>query len=322
MEKHIDMNCPSTRILKWKDGKKGVFLLGFDDGAPTALGNVMPELLKREMPGTFFICPNTEWYRKHQREWECPPPGMDYANHTFSHSGAKTSAELDDELAKCNAEIAKAFPHRKLPRLISYAQPGGAPWTVSHEETEKALAKHNLIVRPPRRTIDLHSFKALMKMDSPPEGYPFKVLSLEDILSMPELALNRGEMEYLLFHGIGGDWLSMSMEWFIALLDEMYAVRDKLWITDFISYHKYAVERDNTAIIELATDGDFIRIKPVSALKHDLYDFPLTFATEVPPEWQTCLLIQDKSVSTVKAKDGIITYSALPFSEISIRHQR
>src|SRR5687768_13851407 len=44
-----------TQVLKWKDGRKAVFMLAFDDGAPTQLQNVVPELQKRRIPGTFYL---------------------------------------------------------------------------------------------------------------------------------------------------------------------------------------------------------------------------------------------------------------------------
>src|SRR3954469_23711217 len=33
----------ATQVLKWKDGKKAPFFLGFDDSAPSQLKNVVPE---------------------------------------------------------------------------------------------------------------------------------------------------------------------------------------------------------------------------------------------------------------------------------------
>ena len=44
-----------SQVLKWKDGKKACFLLGFDDSAPSQLKNVVPELQKRKIVGTFYL---------------------------------------------------------------------------------------------------------------------------------------------------------------------------------------------------------------------------------------------------------------------------
>ena len=44
-----------TQILKWKDGKKAAFMLGFDDSAPSQLENVVPELERRKIIGNFYL---------------------------------------------------------------------------------------------------------------------------------------------------------------------------------------------------------------------------------------------------------------------------
>jgi peptidoglycan/xylan/chitin deacetylase (PgdA/CDA1 family) len=46
-----------TQILRWKDGKKAAFMLAFDDGCPSHLKHVIPELEKRKIPGTFYLNP-------------------------------------------------------------------------------------------------------------------------------------------------------------------------------------------------------------------------------------------------------------------------
>ena len=141
----------ATTVLKWKDGKQAVFLLMFDDSAPSAMKTVIPELKKRGMTGTFYVVPGGGPFKAAQKAWESEltGPGIVYANHTFTHTGATTAAQLDEELSKCNDGIARCYPGLKQPRLISFGKPGGVPWTVTKEEVSAALAKYNLIDRPP-----------------------------------------------------------------------------------------------------------------------------------------------------------------------------
>ena len=80
-------------MLKWKDGKKAVFFLMFDDSAPSAVKTVVSELKKRGMAGTFYVVPGGSPFKAAQKAWETelPGPGIVYANHTFSHKGATTT---------------------------------------------------------------------------------------------------------------------------------------------------------------------------------------------------------------------------------------
>ncbi len=180
-----------TRILKWPDGKKAVFQLQFDDNSPTQLRRAIPELCRRRMVGTIYVNPANEPWKTDEESWLHPAPGIEYANHTYSHVGATSFAQLDDELARCGEVIARCYPERPWPRLLSFGQPGGVPWTVTPAEVERALAEHHLINRP--------QFK----------GYPFQFQDgLGEILALVDTALANGGMEYYVFHGVGGDWHS------------------------------------------------------------------------------------------------------------------
>ncbi len=288
-----------TTVLKWKDGKKAVFLLMFDDSAPSAMKTVIPELKKRGMSGTFYVVPGGGPYKAAQKAWETdlPGPGIIYANHTFTHKGATTSAQLDEELAKCNEGIAKCYPGLKQPRLISFGKPGGVPWTVTKDELNTALAKYNLIDRPP--------FK----------GYPINYKTTEAMLALVDTALAKGEMEYNVFHGVGGDWLVTPLDVFTALLDKLEANKEQLWVTDAISWHQYAAERKGAEVKVLEVSKSRIRIRLTSKEDPVFYDLPLTLSTQVPPEWKQCRVTQGGKSTTIPAAGGVVRYTAVPGAE-------
>jgi peptidoglycan/xylan/chitin deacetylase (PgdA/CDA1 family) len=143
----------ATEVLKWKDGKQAVFMLEFDDSCASHVKIAIPEMVKRGLVGTFYINPGNGPYKSQRQAWErdIPAAGMEYGNHTFTHVGALSVEEWDQELAKSQEVINKIFPDRKQPRLISYGTPGVKKenWRISKEEIQKALAKYHLIERPP-----------------------------------------------------------------------------------------------------------------------------------------------------------------------------
>ncbi len=288
----------ATKILKWKDGKQAVFMLEFDDSCESHLKNAIPELKKRGLVGTFYINPGNGPFKNKQAAWEqeIPEAGMELANHTFTHNGALTSAIFERELALSNDEINKCFPGRKQPRLISYGPPGlpKEKWGIGSAEIKAALIKFNLIERP--------SFF----------GPPFQQKSKEAVLKVVDLALAQGDMGHLDFHGVGGDWHATPMEWFLALLDELAAHRDQLWITDPISWHKYLTERKAAVIKVLASDARQIRLQLSCTADPLLYDLPLNLATRVPAEWKDCQVSQGTAKASVAVVDGVARYAALP----------
>ena len=115
-----------TKILKWKDGKKAAFMIGFDDSAPSQLQNVVPELEKRKIIGNFYLVTGNGLYAALKRRWEdaAKSPYVIVSNHTFTHKGVNNAEELEPELAKGNEVIYALHPERKQPRLLGFGKPG------------------------------------------------------------------------------------------------------------------------------------------------------------------------------------------------------
>jgi peptidoglycan/xylan/chitin deacetylase (PgdA/CDA1 family) len=287
-----------TEVLKWKDGKKAVFFMAFDDSCVSQIKNAIPELKKRGFTGTFYINPGKGPFISQKDKWEkeIPAMGMEYGNHTFTHSGAANAAEFEKELQQSNDEINKCFPDRKLPRLIGYGRPGGIPkekWGVTDQEVKQALAKHNLVERP--------SFY----------GPPIHQKTTADVLKVVDNAIAKGDMGHLDFHGVGGDWLATPMDQFIALMDKLAACREQLWVTDMISWHKYMTERTSAEVKTLESGNRQIRLQLTCKADPVLYDMPLTLATKVPMDWKQCQVTQGKTSANVMAVNGAIQYQAI-----------
>lgn len=287
-----------TRIARWPDGRTAAFQLQFDDNSPTQVDRAIPELVRRGMAGTIYVNPANEPWKTREDLWLHPAPGIEYANHTYSHVGATSFAQLDDELARCGEVIARCYPERPWPRLLSFGQPGGVPWTVTPEEVDRALVRHHLINRPP--------FK----------GYPFQFQGgLEEILALVDTALASGGMEYYVFHGVGGDWHSTPWEWFIALLDKLDAHRSEIWITDPVSCHQYETERDSASLAVRAGDNNAFRISLSCPCDPRFYNLPLTLQTAAPPGWRQARVRQGAKTRLASVRDGWITYAAIPGGE-------
>ncbi len=284
-----------TQVLKWKNGKQAVFFLAFDDACPSHLKNVIPELHKREIPATFYPIAGNGMFRD-QPAWtkEAKTPEVILGNHTFNHKDCTSVEQLDQELSKATDAINQRVAPASTTRLISYGQPGGVKWTVSKEEIQAALAKHNLVSRPPFWGAAIH------------------VKTTEDIVKLVDAAIKKGDMGHLDFHGVGGDWLAASVEFLQATLDKLEAEKDKLWLTDHISYHKYQTERNASEVKVLASEPKQIRLQLHATTDPKLYDQPLTLATKVQADWSSVEVTQGKTKVSVAVVDGLVKYDALP----------
>ena len=296
-----------TAVLKWRDGKKAVFLLAFDDSCQSHVRNVIPALEKRGMVGTFYINPGNGPFQSMRKVWESElpkNPAVVYGNHTFKHTGATNTVHLDTELARCDAVIHACYPDRKKPFLISFGRPGGVPWTVSDEEKRAALAKYNLIERP--------SFF----------GYPMHIKTTEAVCKLVDQAIAKGDMGHLDSHGVGGDWLTIPMEVFNALLDKLDACRSDVWVTDHITYHKYMTERSSAQVKIVKAEKEQIRLQLSCSADPALYDAALTLETRVPEGWAKCQVAQGETKAECAVANGMVRYAAVPCAvEIVIAKQ-
>lgn len=289
-----------TRVARWKDDKKASFLLMFDDSVPSHVRNAVPELKKRGLVGTFYINPGTGHYKAFKDAWEkeIPAAGMAYGNHTMTHAGARDVNHFDEQLRGCNEAILRIFPDPKGPRLLSYGRPGvkKEDWRITGAEEKQLLEKHRLIERPDigRRLAGIN------------------LKTADDLLKVVDKALAEGSLELVLFHGVGGDWLSMPLPDFVALLDALAEKKDRIWVTDALSAHKYETERAS-AETKVAEAGEKkIRLTLSCASDPALYDLPLTLVTRVPAAWRRCQVTQGQDKTAVAAAEGSIRYSARP----------
>ena len=296
-----------TRIATWKYDRQAAFLMMFDDSEPSHITNAIPELERLDLMGTFYINPGAKWYEAKDWEKVAATTRMELANHSMHHSGATNVMEADAELGGCQDELNRLYPGRKSPRLISLSYPGGSPWKVSEEDKAAMLKKYHLVVRPPangRPPVN----------GQPPEGGHVGGVHLKtgaEMAAVVDRALANRNMDYVTFHGIGGDWLKVSMDDFIQLLDAVVAKRDQLWVTDPVSVHKYETER-NQATVQVLENGPATIRLALRALNDPLYDEPLTLIAPVPAAWKTCSVTQGDRRATVAVEQGAIRYEALP----------
>lgn len=289
----------TTRIAAWRDDKVAAFLLMFDDGVPSHLATVIPELRQRGLTGTFYLNPGVPWYAAGRSAWETNAllEGVVLANHTMTHKGAQTAAEAEEEIARCNEYLLKILPNPGQPRLLSFCKPGGSPWTVPPEETKRLMVKYNLIPRP--------------AADGRFGGVHLKTAAaLTQVIDQAVLKTNG--TDYLFFHGVGGDWLVTPKADFITMLDHLVAHRASLWITDPVSAHQYETERKGGAVKVVEAGVAGIRLSLSTKADAALYTLPLTLVTCVPPGWTECRVEQGGTKVTVKADKGSVRFDAVP----------
>ena len=125
------------RVLPW-NGYKAAVSLTFDDGLPIQLVVTLPELNKRNMRGTFFLCPdNLELVSS----WEAALFNQEIGNHTNTHPHLTQIPEGDRilEVAGARAYLEKTFERT----VSSFAY----PFEDSSPEVESDVSRFSFMAR-------------------------------------------------------------------------------------------------------------------------------------------------------------------------------
>lgn len=298
-----------TRIARWKDDRTAAFLLMFDDSWPSHVQVAVPELAKRGLIATFYICPGKGEHLKFTNDWDHKiwQQGMVYGDHTMTHKGVKDYTNAVWEIGECARYIRKVTGAKDT-QLVSYGQPGVGPkdWNITAAQLDEILKQNNMISRPP--FID--------------HGAVYHLKTTDEMLALADKAIKSKGMEYLVIHGVERikpnwgyqDFWALKQDIFLPLLDGLKARRDKgeLWITDHISAHQYETERDSATVQVLESKADRLRLELKSKADPVFYDQPLTLVTQVPDSWKRAHVQQGTRQSTIEVKTGRIQFEAIP----------
>ena len=301
-----------VRIARWKNDAKSAVSLYYDDGTDSAFEMVAPSLLRRRLPGTFYLC--CGWYKGADdpalARWGALArrhPEIVLGEHTWGHGGGTSREGLADAIARNGAllrELAGLPPHA----LLSFGRPGGCAWTLSREEEAAVLAAHGEVLR--------HDFGP-ENTGGPAGGHKeVRMNTLADAVAILDRAEASGGWEALLFHGVGGDWIAFPAAAHEALLAQIDRRRadGRLWCGATIAVHKYEAERDAASLAPRpAPDGALAAAELAVGTDPAVYDEPLTLVADVPADRDSVSLETDGAPARrVPVLDGRAVFDVAP----------
>ena len=279
----------ALRIARWKNDATAAVSLYYDDGTDSAFDFAVPSLLRRRIPGTFYLC--CGWFEgdkapKLARWGICRDhPEIVLGNHTWSHCGVQDAADLARELRR-NAEALRAITGLPPGALVSVGIPGGVPWKVTPEEQAACFAAAGVVLR--------HPFGP--ENSGGPAGlHPsVRMNTREDALAILDRAERSLAWEALLFHGVGGDWISFPAGAHELLLREAAARQaiGRLWVGSAIDVHKYETERDAARLSDVAATADGLDFSLEGLPDPAVFDVPLSLVCAAPDGWASAHIVR------------------------------
>jgi peptidoglycan/xylan/chitin deacetylase (PgdA/CDA1 family) len=224
----------------WPRNARAAISLTYDDALPSQRQNAARQLAAYQLHGTFFLTGTSEDLAAHRSDWQAIlSAGHEFASHTMHHPCdrsfdwvKKGFAIQDYDLGRMQAELQESISMlqgfgAQPPYTFSYpcgtTQVGEARQSYAGLVSNLFLAARGIearVANPHRERLDLVPAC---------DGAKPK----EALVALVDRAVTEGGWLVLLFHGVGGDYISVSLDAHEALLNYLGQRRDTIWTETF-----------------------------------------------------------------------------------------
>jgi len=289
--------APRVSITRWPQDRSSAISLTFDDGINTDLDYAGPILKKHHLNGTFFITTQMGPWEKRKAEWrQLAGDGNELANHTVHHpcllpqitphSQDYTPEMMEAEISGAAHELATVVDAR---RGLTFAYPCGNMSFGKPADEVKNAALYT-------RYVSENSFGARGVGVGPVNPDEVNILDVNDLgatadkgfielLKMGAPSFESHNWGVYCFHGVGGDWLSISPEALDELSDYLERHSD-VWTATFGDVLRYIQERKASSIEIRQRDANSLTLAMQWPMDKQIYDVPLTLKAEISSAWK------------------------------------
>jgi len=297
---------PMPSVTPWPQGRTAAISLTFDDAMQTHLDNAGPILMKHGLRGTFFVITGAlnSWQKRIEDWKELAAEGNEIGSHTVNHpcllknikfhSQSYTPEMMLKEIQdSCQDIVRRLGTHRGL----TFAYPCG----------DMTFGPPGQQVRNQARYLDYlaeYCFAArgynswapvvpedLNPLSVPVLGWTFG-RDFPSLLATMEPVRQGYHWGVFVFHGVGGQWLSIKSQ----TLDELAGYlkgHGEIWTTTFGDAVRYIQEAKALVIGPGESTTHRARFVLTWPLDPAIYDVPLTIKWRPPLPWRACKIYAD-----------------------------
>jgi peptidoglycan/xylan/chitin deacetylase (PgdA/CDA1 family) len=230
----------SAGDFKWPDGKKAAVSISYDDTLDSQLDHALPVLNKHKIKASFYLKLASPVLDARLQEWRAvAEQGHELGNHAIFHAcsltqGAtwvaphnnmdkRTVEQMREEILTANTFL-KAIDGRSERTLTT---PCGHTITSNGNYVP---AVRDLFVAIKGEEINLPFAAEFVETSG---------ASAEQLIAFVEKMAAKGGLAHILFHGVGGDYLSVSKEAHEKLIQYLAAHRDIYWTDTYLNIMQY-----------------------------------------------------------------------------------
>lgn len=230
--------------IQWPTGKKAAIMLTYDDGLPSQLAHVVPQLDEYGFKGTFFLM---GYYLKENEipKWrEVSEQGHELGNHTIFH--ACNDAKADTLSGHCRSlecyTVDEMLTEIKIMNNMlsaidgkhehSFAYPCGQ-YKAGGQDYGTPMIEQGIcnFARMTDAETVITSPSQLIP-NNVPAFTAFPDYKAEQLIAFIQQVLDQGGAGVILFHGVGGDWIAVDTDEHQKMVDFL-ASHPEIWVGTF-----------------------------------------------------------------------------------------
>lgn len=235
----------TAQEFAWPNGQKAAVSLSYDDALNTHLDNVVPALNKHGVKASFYLMLASPVVGERLDEWRAvAAAGHELGNHTIYHACSKSLPGTDWVLPYNN--IDKRVVQQMREEIV-----------IANMFLKAIDGKERRTMAPPcghTKTLDGNYVPAVADLfvaikgneTNLPNGFAAYALpdgnTGKELIEFVEKSSKNGGVVNIIFHGVGGDHLSVSTKAHEALLAYLANNKDKYWADTYINIMSHANE--------------------------------------------------------------------------------
>lgn len=236
-------------VFTWPEGRRAAVSLAYDDAINSQLDNALPALDKHGLKASFYLTLSSQTLAKRLPEWRAAAAnGHELGNHTLLHQCSRSApgrewvtpendldhisaAQLAAQIRVGNTmlQAIDGKTTRTFTAPCGDLKAAGEPYLHLLKTEFVAIKSGDGGVVADMGALDPYSVGV-----KAPEG-----LTGKQLIALVQEAAAKGTMVNLTFHGIGGDYITVSSQAHAELLEYLAANRDIYWTDTFINIMKY-----------------------------------------------------------------------------------
>lgn len=313
----------------WPGDRSSAISLTFDDGMDTQLDNVGPILKKHGLKGTFFVVTgNLNSWRKRPDDWaRLAAEGNEIASHTVNHPCMLKSIETHSQtytpemmLKEIRDSSESIITRLGVRRGLTFAYPCGDMTFGGEADLARNQARYmDYVSQYHFAARGYNTWAPVVAEDINPLTVPVLGWTVgkdfPSLLAQLEPVRQGHNWGVYVFHGVGGQWLSVTNQ----ALDELagfLAQHREIWTATFGDVVRYIQETKALKVEAGESSEQSSRFSLTWPLDARVYDLPLTLKWKLPLSWSSCTARADgqsKSCSiaaTAGAKAALVDVPA------------